>query len=313
MTPVPTLALSFAAGVLSFLSPCIVPIVPSYISFVGGAAANEAPDARGRGVVVLRTALFVLGFTAVFVALGVLFSGPAVLFRTTGTVINVVAGSIVVLLGLNIIFDFWKALNVERRFRFEKRPAGHAGSLLIGMAFGAGWMPCVGPILAGVLILAGTSSSVGTAVLYLTAFSLGLGLPFLLAGVFLGHATAALERVRRYLPAIKTASGLLLVGIGILIALGRLQQLSARVLAWGWRLTAWDAAHPVASNLLFGGAAAVIGLIPIVLALRARRRAASTVCAAAFGVAALTLAALNATGAISLASWLAGWLRYTGL
>ena len=313
MTPVPTLALSFVAGVLSFLSPCIVPLVPSYISFVGGAAATDPVDARGRGVVVLRTALFVLGFTAVFVALGVLLSGSAALFRTTGTIINIAAGSIVIVLGLNIILDFWKALNVERRLRFEKRPAGHVGSLLIGMAFGAGWTPCVGPILASVLILAGTSGSIGTAVLYLTAFSMGLGLPFLLVSVFLGHATALLDRVRRFIPAIRIASGLLLVGIGILIAFGRLQQLPAQVIAWGWRLAAWDEAYPVASSLIFGAAAAVIGLVPIGLVLRARRGAATTVLAGAFGTAALALAVLNATGAINLASWLATWLRYTGL
>ncbi|HKJ85409.1 MAG TPA: cytochrome c biogenesis protein CcdA, partial [Spirochaetia bacterium] len=170
MMPVPTLALSFAAGLLSFLSPCIVPLVPSYLSFIGGVAANEASDrAPTRGVVILRTALFVLGFTVVFVVLGIVFSGSGALFSNTGNIINVIAGAVVIVLGLNVIFDFWKFLNIERRFHLSSRPAGHFGSVLIGMAFGAGWTPCIGPILASVLILAGSSGSIGTGALYLVA------------------------------------------------------------------------------------------------------------------------------------------------
>jgi len=153
MTPVPTLALSFAAGVLSFLSPCIVPLVPSYLSFIGGVAATEAADrAPTRGVVILRTLLFVLGFTVVFVVLGIVFSGSGALFSNAASVMNVIAGGVVILLGLNVIFDFWKFLNIERRFHLSSRPAGHFGSVLIGMAFGAGWTPCIGPILASVLM-----------------------------------------------------------------------------------------------------------------------------------------------------------------
>jgi len=174
MTPDPTLALSFAAGVLSFLSPCIVPLVPSYLSFIGGVAANEAGEsAASRGVVVLRTALFVAGFTIVFVVLGVVFSGSGALFTSAGRVVNLVAGGVVVVLGLNVIFDFWKVLNIERRYHMSHRPSGHLGSILIGMAFGAGWTPCIGPILASVLLLAGSSGSVATGVLYLVAIPLG--------------------------------------------------------------------------------------------------------------------------------------------
>lgn len=273
MTP-PTLALSFAAGLLSFLSPCIVPLVPSYLSFVGGVAATEARESTvSRGIVILRTLLFVLGFTIVFVVLGVAFSGSGALFRNTGTVINVIAGGVVILLGLNIIFDFWKFLNIERRIHFTKRPAGHAGALVIGMAFGAGWTPCIGPILASILLLAGTSGNVATGALYLVAFSLGLGVPFLLAGVFFGRAAEGLRRIRRYIPAIKTASGVLLVVIGILIAVGRLQQLSARLIAWGAQLSAWDAAHPALSNALFAGGIALVGVLPLgVTILRRARR-----------------------------------------
>ena len=327
MTPAPTLALSFLAGLVSFLSPCIVPLVPSYLSFVGGVAATEASDtAPSRRSIVLRTVLFVLGFTVVFVALGVLFSGSGALFTNTGTVINVIAGGLVIVLGLNIIFDFWKFLNIERRVHFSRRPAGHLGAVVIGMAFGAGWTPCIGPILASVLLLAGTSGNVATGALYLTAFSLGLGVPFLLAGIFFGRAAQALKRIRRYLPAIKVGSGILLIIMGVLIATGRLTELSARLIAAGSRLAAWNAANPVASNWLFAAGTVTIGAVPLVVALvrrprgthgeapggSASRRTALAV-ASALAVAGLVLAALNVVDAIDLAGWFSSWFRYTGL
>lgn len=316
MSATPTLALSFAAGVLSFLSPCIVPLVPSYLSFVGGVAARESEsgEAPTRGVVVLRTLLFVLGFTIVFVVLGVVFSGSGALFTNTGTIINVIAGTLVVLLGLNIIFDFWSFLNMEKRFHFSERPAGHLGAVAIGMAFGAGWTPCIGPILASVLLLAGTSGSVATGTLYLVAFSLGLGVPFLLAGVFLGQATEALRRLRPWLPAIKVASGILLVGIGLLIAFGRLQQLAARLLAWGGRLRAWDAAHPAASNRVFAIGVVLVTLAPLVVTLlRGRKRPVALAVTGAVAAAGVVLALLNLTDAISLAGWASSWFQFTGL
>ena len=309
----PTLFLSFAAGLLSFLSPCVVPLVPSYISFVGGSAAlSGESEAPSRGMVILRTALFVAGFTIVFVALGVLFSGSGLLFSNTGTIINIIAGSIVIVLGVNIIFDFWKLLNMEARFHFTKRPRGAVGSVLIGMAFGAGWTPCIGPILASVLFLAGTSGNVGTGMLYLAAFSLGLGLPFLLAGAFLDRATEALKRIRPYLPAIKIGSGVLLVLIGVLIAVGRLQQLAARVVAWGARLNGWDAMNPATSNWVFAVVGFVLLAVPLALSL-ARRRTRSMPYTGIVAAGGLALAVLNLVDVISIAGWISGWLMFTGL
>ncbi len=319
MMPTPTLALSFAAGILAFLSPCIVPLVPSYISFIGGVAAGELREGHaGRGAILLRTVLFVLGFSIVFVALGVLFSGSGMLFSRAGTVVNIVAGVIVIILGLNIIFDFWKVLNVERKVHLNGRPAGHVGAVLVGMAFGAGWTPCIGPILAGILLLAGTSGSVGAGITYLAAFSIGLGVPFVLAGVFFSRMTTFLNRIKRYLPAIKVGSGVLLVGVGVLIALGRLQQLSARLIAAGSRLAAWDAAHSVLSNWLFAGAVALIAMMPVIVAIFRRRNGNLRVQPLGWprvtiAAAGLVLAVLNVTEVISIASWFSGWFRFTGL
>jgi cytochrome c-type biogenesis protein len=315
----PTLALSFAAGILAFLSPCIVPLVPSYISFIGGTTVGELREgSSARGAILLRTILFVFGFSVVFVALGVLFSSSGMLFSRAGTIVNIVAGVVVIILGLNIIFDFWKILNIERKVHLDGRPAGHVGAVLVGMAFGAGWTPCIGPILAGILILAGTSGSVGAGVAYLIAFSIGLGVPFVLAGLFFSRMTSLLGRIRKYLPAIKVGSGVLLVGIGILIALGRLQQLSARLIAAGSRLTAWDATHPALSNWLFAGTLAVIAALPMIVAVIRRLRTNAVVrplhwarlTLAAVGI---VLAILNVTDLISIANWFSGWFRFTGL
>jgi len=315
----PTLALSFAAGILAFLSPCIVPLVPSYVSFIGGVAVGELKEGKAaRGAILLRTLLFVLGFSIVFVALGVFFSGSGLLFSGAGNIVNIVAGSVVVILGLNIIFDFWKVLNVERKVQLQRRPAGHAGAVLIGMAFGAGWTPCIGPILAGILLLAGTSGNVWTGVAYLSAFSIGLGVPFILAGLFFSRIANALNRIKQYLPLIKTSSGVLLVGVGLLIALGRLQQLAATLIRAGGRLTAWDAANPGTSNWLFAAGVLVLTLTPMAIA--AFRRARGKERARpfrwpklVFAGTGIILAVLNVTAVISIASWFSGWFVFTGI
>lgn len=315
----PTLALSFAAGILAFLSPCIVPLVPSYVSFIGGVAVGELRDGKTeRGTILLRTVLFVLGFSIVFVTLGVLFSGSGLLFSGAGSIVNVIAGMVVIILGLNIIFDFWKIMNVERRVHLQSRPAGHAGAVLIGMAFGAGWTPCIGPILAGILLLAGTSGSVWTGIAYLAAFSLGLGVPFILAGLFFSRIAEALNRIKRYLPLIKTLSGVLLVGVGLLIAFGRLQQLAATLITTGVRLAMWDTSSPGMSNWLFATGILVLTLSPMVIA--AFRRGAGKERARpfrwpklTFAAAGIALAVLNATDVISIAGWFSGWLLFTGI
>ncbi len=152
---------AFAAGLLSFLSPCIIPLIPSYLTFIGGTTFQELSTGRyGRTRVIARTLLFVLGFTLVFTALGIAMSGIGSFFGRTSRIVSYAAGAVIVLFGLNIIFDFWKLLDTERRLHLERRPAGWFGSILVGMAFAAGWTPCVGPILASILFVAGTSGDV---------------------------------------------------------------------------------------------------------------------------------------------------------
>ena len=211
---------AFAAGLLSFLSPCIIPLIPSYLTFIGGTTFQElSSGSYGRGRVIARTLLFVLGFTLVFTALGIAMSGVGAFLGRTSRIVSYAAGGLIVLFGLNVIFDFWKLLDTERRLHLQRRPAGWIGSILVGMAFAAGWTPCVGPILASILFVAGTSASVVRGAFLLLAYSLGLGLPFVVAGLFFGFFMRQVQRLKPWLGAIRIASGLFLVALGILIIL----------------------------------------------------------------------------------------------
>lgn len=319
MVTTPTLAISFAAGLLSFLSPCIVPLIPSYVSFIGGVTVAELREGEVRRVsVVIRTLFFVLGFTIVFVVLGVVFSGSGMLLGGGGRVINIIAGIVVVVLGLNIIFDFWKFLNIERKVQLAERPAGHIGAALIGMAFGAGWTPCIGPILASILFLAGTSGNVGTGVALLIAFSLGLGLPFIVASLFFTRVVESLKRIKQHLPTIKVAGGVLLIAIGVLIAFGRFSRLAQWFITSGARLRAFDAANPSLSRLLVAGIVLLLGMLPMLIAAIRKMTGSETarimsraksVWLAVTGIPAL----LSIAGVINLAHILAGWFQFTGL
>jgi cytochrome c-type biogenesis protein len=325
----PTILLSLSAGVLSFLSPCILPLIPSYLSYVGGVTLTELRESNSpKGAVVVRTILFVIGFSVVFIVLGVLFAGTGFLFSNLSSTINLVAGLIVVLLGANMIFDFWKFLNIEKRVHLSGRPAGYLGSVLVGMAFGAGWTPCVGPILAAILFLAGNSGSVGEGVLYLSAYSVGLGLPFLLASLFFRQVTARLSKLKRYFGVLRVASGLLLVGIGLLIAFGRLQQFNNTVAEIGVAVHGWHVQAPDLSRLVFGfisAAIALLFLVPgLVAMLRSRSGDVETAPAPArqrlitpvrgvflglFGITAL----LQFAGVISLAEFIYRWFTFQGI
>jgi len=244
---------AFAAGALSFLSPCLLPLIPSYLSFIGGISCRELSEGKySRPAVLGKTLLFVLGFGLVFTALGALFSAAGGLLGEATGWINSAAGLVVALLGLNFTFDFWKLLDMERRFHLRAAPAGASGSLLLGMAFAAGWTPCVGPILASILFLAGSRGRLGQGVLLLALYSLGLGFPFLLAGLFFARFTRQSARLKPHLDKIRIASGLFLVLIGLAMLLGRLQGLGGFLASLARALETWGKAHSQASRWLFG-------------------------------------------------------------
>lgn len=320
MTGEPNLIISFAAGVISFLSPCVLPLIPSYLSFIGGVSLEDLKhNAPSRRPVVLRTVFFVAGFAAVFIVLGAVFTGSGLLVGGASQAINLVAGGIVILLGLNVVFDFWKFLNIERKVHVTTAPKGYIGAGLFGMAFGAGWTPCIGPILAGILFMAGQSGQLATGILYLAVYSLGLGLPFLIAGAFFPAFLRGMDRIKRHLTTIRVASGVFLMGIGALIAFGRLQRFNATLISWGLSVQQWETANPATARIALGAIAVGIGLLPLIVALLRRllaRQEEVRLVSVPKGVF-LTLFALigvfQLSGVINLAGILHSWLTFQGI
>ncbi len=308
-----SILLAFGAGLLSFLSPCVLPLIPSFLGFIGGVSFQDMKDEKApRGPLLLRTVFFILGFSLVFVALGTLFSGSVILLGGTTGIINLVSGGIVVILGLNIIFDFVAALNREKRFHPTARPRGLAGSFLAGLAFGAGWSPCVGPILGGILFLAGQSGELGRAVMYLTAYSLGLGLPFLAAALFFAAFLKGMGRMRKHLPAAKRAGGLLLVFIGFLIMFGKFGEMNIFFLKMGGVLARWAGGGSAATRFVPALILAVTAALPPLLRRLAGRKP-FTLPGAVFSGLMSILAATQAAGFLDIASALSRWFLYQGI
>ncbi|MDR2542560.1 MAG: cytochrome c biogenesis protein CcdA [Treponema sp.] len=237
MIEYPSIILTFAAGFLSFFSPCVLPLIPSYLSILGsagGIAVNSKkndPAAKKRFILVITTISFVLGFTVVFIIFSIIVSTTFLLMGGILKYIQIAAGIIVIILGLNFLFDFLAILNYEKRFNMNKKPKGLIGAFFLGMAFGAGWTPCIGPILTGILFLAG-QESIGIAVLYLLLYSFGLALPFLLVAFFFDRYLVPAKWFNNKLPVIRKISAILLIIIGILILTGRFSMLNEALQRW---------------------------------------------------------------------------------
>ena len=263
------MGIAFAAWVLSFLSPCILPLIPAYLSLMGGTSIQSLQENNAKRMgAFLNTVFFVLGFTIVFMTLGILFSTTFALLGGATRIINIVAGAVVIVLGLNFIFNFWKFLSFEKRFQMSGRPTSKPASFVFGMAFGAGWSPCIGPILSSILFLAGSSGSLMRGIVLLSVFSLGLGLPFLLTGLFFPFALRQLNRVKKHLKTIKFISGGFLVFIGTLILVGRLQKFNTVLFSAAYRLETWEEENPEAARYVFGAVFLVLALLIVVFYVR---------------------------------------------
>ncbi len=218
------LLLALGAGVLSFLSPCVLPLVPSYLCFITGMSLDdlEALDEGGEQARVLTYALlFVAGFTLVFVLMGAAASFLGRFFLHYQDWIARIGGVVLILLGLHLAGAFrLTPLLREKRVHVANRPMGYIGTVGVGMAFGAGWTPCIGPILGGILTLAALGDTLWQGVGLLFVYSMGLAIPFLLTALALDRFLRFFRRFRRYLPAVQVASGALLVLLGIMLVTG---------------------------------------------------------------------------------------------
>ncbi|MFG1359308.1 cytochrome c biogenesis CcdA family protein [Xanthobacter pseudotagetidis] len=225
-----TLPAAFIAGFVSFVSPCVLPLVPPYLAYLGGStlddlAGTEPVKEVGRRAFV-GSILFVLGFTAVFVALGAGASAVGDLLRVHLDTLSVIAGIAIIVMGLNFLGVFRIHL-LHRTARADVRaPSGIWGAFVMGLAFAFGWTPCLGPVLGAILAVAGSEATVSKGALLLAVYSLGLGVPFLAAAMAVRPFLASLVHVRRFLPAIEKAMGALLVLTGIAFMSGWIAHVS---------------------------------------------------------------------------------------
>lgn len=216
---------AFVAGVLSFLSPCVLPLVPSYLGFITG---MTLPEVSGRRRTALTHAvLFIAGFSLVFVLLGASATALGRALNYYQVWLQRVGGVLIILFGLLCLGVFKVGvLNQERRVHLERKPVGYLGSVLVGMAFGAGWTPCIGPVLGGILGLAATSNDVLRGMQLLAVYSAGLALPFLIAAAAVESFLDWFQRFRPYLPWVMRLTGVLLIFVGILMVTGEFTRLA---------------------------------------------------------------------------------------
>ena len=225
-----TLLAAFLAGVLSFISPCVLPLIPGYLSFVSGVTLEEmrgngplaAPAPGARRKTVIASIAFVLGFSLVFVSLGASATAVGAYLMTRLALLGKAAGVIIILFGLHMMGVLrigW--LYSEKRVQTAKKPAGFFGAMVVGIAFAFGWTPCIGPILAAILAIAAAQESVWQGVKLLAVYSLGLGVPFIVTSLAINQFFAASARLRKHYHAIEMVSGVLLVVVGVLIFTNR--------------------------------------------------------------------------------------------
>ncbi len=237
--------LAFLAGLASFLSPCVLPVVPSYVTFVTGMTLDEL-SARGgaherravRRRAALHASMFVLGFMLVFVTLGATATAFGAALHRVLPLLQRIGGVLIAMFGLVLLGVLRiTALTRERRMHLSTRPAGVAGSFAIGIAFGAGWTPCVGPVLASILLYAGMDATATRGMLLLATYALGLGIPFLIAAVGLNWYLAGARHLARWLRPIEMLTGAILVLVGVLLVTGRFGSLTAFLAGYGQFIT----------------------------------------------------------------------------
>ncbi|MCJ7641347.1 MAG: cytochrome c biogenesis protein CcdA [Desulfobacterales bacterium] len=216
-----SILIAFTAGLLSFVSPCVLPLVPSYITYITGVSFQDLTSEETRKKLKLATLvhslLFILGFSTIFILMGASASYLGQLLSRYQYWVVKIGGVLIILLGIHFVLQIFPFLQIEKRIHFEKKSLGYLGSFLVGIVFAAGWTPCIGPILSAILIYASTSQNMTTGIALLAAYSLGLGIPFLVASLAFNLFLSAFQKMQRYMRVIIFVSGFFLIAIGILI------------------------------------------------------------------------------------------------
>lgn len=237
-----TLWIAFSGGLLSFFSPCVLPLFPSYVTYISGVSFSQLqqshPGLKVRRTVLLHSLAFIVGFSVVFISLGALSGLVSAAFQTDLRAglgwLRKIAGILIFLFGIHLtgLFHFGVLLK-EKRAHIQRKPAGILGTVLVGVAFAAGWTPCIGPILGAILTMStGVSQSAGQGTLLLTVYSLGLGVPFLVSGLLFHGFMTFFSRFRKYIRVIEIATGILLMTVGVMLFFNQLGVLSALFARW---------------------------------------------------------------------------------
>lgn len=219
--------LAFSAGLLSFLSPCVLPLVPAYVSYLTGSSIEELKDDKAKLFTLYKSFGFVLGFSIIFILMGASITSLGKLLITHKELFRKIGGTLIVIFGLHTVGVF--KINLfyrEKRFLYFDKIKGPFSSIIMGMSFAAGWTPCIGPILSSILIYATSMNSVGKGVLLLVMYSLGLAVPFILTAMAIESFTRQFRSFSKYLPIISTISGVLMIIMGIMVFMNKLAILS---------------------------------------------------------------------------------------
>ncbi|MFA6809404.1 MAG: cytochrome c biogenesis protein CcdA [Eubacteriales bacterium] len=222
-----SLIIAFSAGILSFLSPCVLPLIPAYISYLTGTALSEINTGQAKLNLMLKSFGFVLGFSVIFIVMGASVSTLGQVFAENQYIIRKVGGVIIILMGLHLmgLLKINFLYREKRLFPFADKK-NSISSVFIGMAFAAGWTPCIGPILSTILLYASSMETIWSGIILLLVYSLGLAIPFLLTALAINSFARFFNKFSRYLPAVSVISGILIILTGLLIFFNKLNILS---------------------------------------------------------------------------------------
>ena len=223
----PALIIALFAGLASFLSPCVLPIVPPYLAYMSGVALSDVKNKKGQVKVVFTALFFVLGLSTVFIFLGFSASAIGAVFFEYQPILNTIAGLVIMLFGLHFL-DIYRLQLLDREARFEvgENQGTAFGSYVLGLAFAFGWTPCIGPQLGAILSLAASNASIAKGTVLLAFYAIGLGIPFLLFAIFINKLDKTLKFVKRYFKKIERVMGLLLWTVGLLMLTGGFSSIS---------------------------------------------------------------------------------------
>ena len=213
------------AGLLSFFSPCILPLIPAYFVFISGFTVDELTGCENgiRKKVILSTIAYVLGFSSIFILMGASASYVGSFIQIYSTPIRIIGGILIMFLGLHLTgWLRFNALEFEKRVHLDKKPIHFLGTFIVGMAFGAGWSPCIGPLLGSILILAGSKETISEGIALLSVYSLGLAVPFMVMSVFIDVMLVFLKKATRALKYFNRISGILLILLGLTLVLNKM-------------------------------------------------------------------------------------------